>query len=789
MDTAEKLADDNSEQLFRLYDECGFRAVFAKGYHPKHNKEDDQEKRYKKAKEPVEEGFTAPGYNPPTLSERLNWFSAGGWIGGVVPPGYIFIDVEDTAAIAFIDVICKFRNLQPPINITNRGRQYGFKTDEKIAGASEAFTKSGVSITYRTGGRNYLVLPPTNKRTWVNLEALKNPPVLPDELRPYDGKSIADIVNCLSWQLGVAYREKLLAGYDDIDGAFMSFLIGCKVTHELIHTAYRTLFLQDYDPRRTDTMIERTRRMIEKGEKVIGAGSLIQKLKDAELKKALRFANELQKAAGVWFEPAPWTEPIPLGDYSLLPDFPLEELDDTGREFVRAVSEVAQTDPGLAGTLYLGVLSATAKFTVNLISHRERSNLYLAAILPSGERKTSTLSDIAAPVYEYQLKKQEEMKETIRQAAIKFKILEKRLEKLQKQAANEDDHVKRLGIINDATAIAKEMADNPVPVSPTLVVDDITTEALGLLMAENNEIMAIVSAEGGIFKLIAGYYKDVEGNIDLYLKAHSGEPWSNHRIGRSSQAMRNPSLTMALAVQPDVLDELGRNRQFKGRGLIARFLFSICRSQAGHRDRRTNSLPGSLVGHYRDHIFELMNLVHGFELKLSPDAQAVWNEFYTDIEKEMRPGGVLEYVKNWGSKLPGAVARIAGLLHIATEGAAAIDKSICVNIVNGACVLGCYFKDHALAAFGQMREDSRMQSARKILSYIERHKPEQFKGRDVLRHAYFSSGSMQEIEPGLRILMERGYIREGAKGEYSGKGRPEAMIYEVNPKLNTQENR
>jgi hypothetical protein len=35
---------------------------------------------------------------------------------------------------------------------------------------------------------------------------------------------------------------------------------------------------------------------------------------------------------------------------------------------------------------------------------------------------------------------------------------------------------------------------------------------------------------------------------------------------------------------------------------------------------------------------------------------------------------------------------------------------------------------------------------------------------------------------GLKILIERGYIREIAK-EYTGIGRPEAITYEVNPKI------
>jgi hypothetical protein len=321
-----------------------------------------------------------------------------------------------------------------------------------------------------------------------------------------------------------------------------------------------------------------------------------------------------------------------------------------------------------------------------------------------------------------------------------------------------------------------------VPISPTFICDDITTEKLGPLMAENNERMAILSAEGGIFKLISGLYNDKEGNFDLYLKAHAGDPWSNHRVGRESQFMRKPSLTMGLAIQPDVLDEIGTNRHFRGRGLIARFLFSICKSYVGFRQRQTRSLSPSLIQEYRNHIFTLMDAPSGNLFTLTPDAQDIWDEFYNDVERDLRPGGSLEHIPDWGSKLPGGAARIAGLLHMGSHGSQGIGRPISVDIVTASCVLGGYFKEHALATFRQMKEDPRISSAKKVLSYLIRIKPEKFKGRDVLLHTYFANRTMEEVMPGLNILLERGYIRSG-KSEYSGRGRPEAVEYEVNSKI------
>ena len=103
---------------------------------------------------------------------------------------------------------------------------------------------------------------------------------------------------------------------------------------------------------------------------------------------------------------------------------------------------------------------------------------------------------------------------------------------MQKQAANCDDFTERKKYEIEAAEIAREISENRVPIAPLFIVDDVTPEALGIHMAENNERMAVMSAEGGIFDIMAGRYNDKGCNLDLYLKAHSGDPWSSHRVGR-----------------------------------------------------------------------------------------------------------------------------------------------------------------------------------------------------------------------------------------------------------------
>src|SRR5581483_10312381 len=97
-----------------------------------------------------------------------------------------------------------------------------------------------------------------------------------------------------------------------------------------------------------------------------------------------------------------------------------------------------------------------------------------------------------------------------------------------------------------------------VPPIPRLVADDITPEAAATLLAEQKGRLAIISAEGGIFDIIAGRYSKLP-NMDLWLKGHSGDSLKVDRKGRPPEYIPRPALTLGLMVQPSVLDAIAAN--------------------------------------------------------------------------------------------------------------------------------------------------------------------------------------------------------------------------------------
>jgi len=503
-----------------------------------------------------------------------------------------------------------------------------------------------------------------------------------------------------------------------------------------------------------------------------------------ELLKIITEANPIPHGPDIQTDS--WPDPIPLTAYDALPEFPIRLLPEEGRRMVESIAEVAQVDPGMVAGCYLGsmAIALQKKLWIDLKTHTEPISLFVVIVADPGERKSFVISEMAKPLYSFQREQAELQAAVISKSIADDRKRQKRLEHLERQYAKAVNDAGMEGINSDICSLTEEIRLNPPLTPPVYIADDVTPEKLAELMHTNNECMGIISAEGGIFSIMAGRYSDKNINIDIFLKGHAGDEVSVYRIGRSAISMRNPALSLCLCCQPEVVKEAGSNRQFLGRGLIARFLYVQCRPMAGYRKRNGHNLSESIRLSYGNHMRRLLDLPRPDQptlLELSPEAQKYWDEFHDDVETDMQPGGSLSGLKAWGSKLAGAAARIAGLLHMAQYGGAGLHQQISLEKIKDACGIGVYLKQHALAAFDMMGEIPEIESAKIILDFILQHHRESFKSREVMQNKN-AFKKMDQVEAGLKILTERGFIRPVAK-EYNKKtGRPEAPTYEVNPK-------
>ena len=159
-------------------------------------------------------------------------------------------------------------------------------------------------------------------------------------------------------------------------------------------------------------------------------------------------------------------------------------------------------------------------------------------------------------------------------------------------ASSPEARTEALGMAADAALAAEQLT---VPVRPRLVADDVTAEAAGSLLAEQDGRLAVLSAEGGIFTTIAGRYSTAP-NLEVFLKGHAGDLLRVDRVGRAAEHIADPALTLGLAVQPEVLRDIARMPGFRGRGMLARILYAVPPNTVGRRRVGAPAVPAAVEG-------------------------------------------------------------------------------------------------------------------------------------------------------------------------------------------------
>lgn len=521
------------------------------------------------------------------------------------------------------------------------------------------------------------------------------------------------------------------------------------------------------------------RRLIEAGTRLVQAASTPDATA-ADVREAL--------ALGEQTLPETWAEPVPLHTRPGLPPFPLHAFPEWLGTFVQALAEETQTPVDLAASLGLSVLAAAAggRTTVHVRGRwHEPCNLYIVVALPPANRKSAVFSAMTGPLYEAEKVLAKTAAPQIVEAELARKLAVETAEQAATRAAKAEGPERDM-LVSEAILLAQQAEALTVPAKPRLLADDTTPETVTSLMVEQGGRLAVMSAEGGIFDIIAGRYSGVP-NMDVFLKSHAGDQLRVDRRSRQ-ESMEAPALTMGLAVQPDVLKEIGKNKGFDGRGLLARFLYSLPESMVGYRKTEPDPVPDAVAAKYDSTVTALtLALAEQAEpqvIRLTPEADKALLAFAGRLEPQLRPRfGKLAHIDKWAGKLAGAAARIAGLLHIGAHQGQA-DQPISAETMAGAISIAEYFADHALTVFDLMGADEAQARAQSLLDVLRAGGWECVSRRDLFTKLSRSEfPTVADLEPAVGLLEEHGYLRTHTPPRTNKRGRPPAPRYLIHPQV------
>ncbi|MEQ8770045.1 MAG: DUF3987 domain-containing protein [Phycisphaerales bacterium] len=514
--------------------------------------------------------------------------------------------------------------------------------------------------------------------------------------------------------------------------------------------------------------------------------------------------DEAEKAAtrGEAFRPAPtadpsdddpWPEPMPLPDGADPPVFPLErvfpEASAKAGVFVGALAEALQVPPELPGLLVLPVtsLAISGRAVIEVApGWIEPAPIWTLTMLGSGERKSAAFQSVLGAVLEWERAEAERMRPTIARAEELKRISEQRLKTARRDAAQADDDA-REALSKAAQTLAEEVGAMTVPRPPQLRTGEPTPEAVADLMQRNGERLLLAAPEAGAFDTMMGRYQRGVPNFDVYLCGHAGDALSMDRKHGGSIHLARPELSVAMTVQPVAVRDLLSNPHAKGRGLIGRFMLSCPAGRVGARAIHPDPLPEHLAdawARWITHLLELHKPERPTTVRLSAEAHRAMSGFRQELEPRLGPAGDLNEHSEFGSKLPGLVARIAltlfALGHWARPALSpAGSDEIGIDEMNAAIAWGRWAIDahtHALSAVGA---DADLELARKCARWIARHDRPDFTRRDLFTARRTNAvRHPEDLNGAIDILIEHGWIRPSARRARTG--RP-AERCEINP--------
>ncbi len=490
-----------------------------------------------------------------------------------------------------------------------------------------------------------------------------------------------------------------------------------------------------------------------------------------------------------------WDEPLPLGGENL-PTFPVDALPKALRGYAEAVGQSTQTPVDMAAVACLTVASACMRNLYKVEGKpdwHEPTNLYSVIIAEPSERKSAVISLATKPVDEYIAEYNSLHKVEFEMSRASKQRLENKKNSLISQGRKKGEDTVAEDF-NDALRSVVEQIVSFEEVKPMKIyVDDTTPEKLTETLADNNNAISVISSEGGIFDVLSGTYSN-KVNIDVFLKAYSGENISVERIMRQSVFVQEACLTILLSVQPVVIGELMSNKKFRHRGLTARFLYTTPQSVVGSRTLDSASIPKEKYLAYREMIRNLLAERRQGSAQLIPlteEAKSCLSFYYDLVEKML--GGELTMYSDWLGKLVGNTLRIAGILARCSVLKRDVDEAVLESdppiVIDGAVMrnaikIGNYFLAHAINAYGDMGVRSDFKAASMVIDKIREHHMTEITRRDIMRMCRWI-GSAQEAQSILGHLEDYGYIRLSSL-DISDKlrsGRPKNAVYAVNPRI------
>jgi hypothetical protein len=475
-------------------------------------------------------------------------------------------------------------------------------------------------------------------------------------------------------------------------------------------------------------------------------------------------------------EPSDDWPPLKLGGLPPVDPFPDDVLPGVAARLVTEGAEAIGCPSDFLGVPVLAVAGGTIGRSASLMlkgGYFASATIYAGCVGPPSDGKTPALKVAAAAV--------RRIDEALEAEYVKA------VERWQEEAARPGPD-------------GKKQKSPPPPKPRRIDVDDITMEALPLILADNPRGLVMVRDELTSFALGMNQFKAGKGNDrPNALKIWSGDAIKKDRVNHEANAPIRcpyPSLTIVGGLTPDMLGALV-DQKGRADGFVDRFLlvYPDPRPVAGWSER---GVAEETADEWAALVARLwarpMNAKDGRSvphvLQFTPEAKALWRVRYDAHAAEMNALDFPPSLRGPWGKLREYAGRLtltlACMEHAADPTADPAEvPTVDSRIVRNAWRLVAYFKTHTIRVHAAITQGTGVGGGdvvQAIVGWLREGLRSSFTVRDLKQARRWIHDD--ELDKALSYLGRRNAIRpRGGAEESSKRGRPASPIYDVHPAL------
>jgi hypothetical protein len=401
-------------------------------------------------------------------------------------------------------------------------------------------------------------------------------------------------------------------------------------------------------------------------------------------------------------------------DLEPIPEFPLDALPERLRLPVEEVMRHYKVSALLPAICALLVNSAALGRGIVIKSNVRRTYANLFAIIGalSGTGKSVVFDEFVNPINEFEEEALKEFgAEHKPRAEAELRLLDQEIHELTKHRK----HTRKVEITEDnrherlcELLQEKAVLEDKLQFASRLRCVDVTSEALGILLANNGEQIAVLTDEGGLvlYNLLGRYTKGEITDDVLLCKAKTVNSTAIDRVSRPPIVLYHPCVTMLLLVQPDLLQKAFGNERLLVGGLLAKCLAADSKMELQYEDEKTlPEVDPAIMATWNQHIRSLIKMFRFAEdpcwIAVGEGVSELSRKFHNEIVDQIR--GSLWDISSFATRWVERAWEIALNLHAGHYGDECYREPLSSKTFLDAIRIARFFGDRQLEVLQRQR--------------------------------------------------------------------------------------